>query len=964
MSAEQNNLPAVSAENAESHLPQHPQTQNLNHNGNSNNINYNNNNNYPRGQYRSNYRNNKPHNPNYRNHAAVPIAPYGQPMYYPPQANFAPVPIVEKPLISPAKKHVPIVIKTKDGAPVTFKSHKKTPSVSASTSTQTSASSATAIPELTKAEASNESTETPTPVQNDPALTSAPVETAESIAAAADRKAKAAFQLQFLAQLKARKKGAASAHPGEESSELPKSEEPAEQKQVEPVKEPETSVPESKEDAKPVETTSIEESKPVETTINEEKTETSKLTVEVQQEEPQVVSDDAPEKPEEDVLEQKQESEQEPEQEQVQVQGQEKEQSVEKDPEASADAAPALTPVEADEDNTPTMSHFLETIKNATPISDPYKFSYSDSVQAPNPAAASSKVIRYDPPFLMQFAKLEFKRDDQWKADFLTKIYIPEREKSSKGKDSRSRSNGPLRGINLRNDFEGRANSRTGSKRRNRDGNREKSRRGDKDGSRRSRGGRGEKSEKNEEKPQIKLAPEDVKPLEKTANRWVPKFQSSAAKEVKYAPDGVTVLYDDEDLEKKIRSSLNKLSLEKFDPITDELIQLANQSKWETDAKALTTTVRLTFAKATDEPHWSAMYARFCSKLVTTVDPEIYSENYPIPNADGENKYYKGTNLAYRLLVSRCQTEYEKGWSTDLPVNEDGTPIEPELMSDEYYELAAQKRRGLGLVRFIGELYRLNLIKSNVIISCIRMLTNDKTEDGEVKENYLPQEDTLETLNQFLLTVGQKLEIEVPPCVEYAFGCIKTYIENPAIGSRIKYKFLDLIDLRKARWATADSKLAGPKTISQIHAEFNQKQQSSDRERSNRGGRSKSSNWGNDKISANDISRVGSIRKSGDSVSALRRGVPSSSAMNNDFTTVSNQRSRSVRGNAQAPPLSRSASTTSNVGSADQEPRQQSNSFAALMDDDDHSEEEEEHQQQLQRNETVEENEKAAEAAE
>lgn len=72
MSAEQNNLPAVSAENAESHLPQHPQTQNLNHNGNSNNINYNNNNNYPRGQYRSNYRNNKPHNPNYRNHAAVP----------------------------------------------------------------------------------------------------------------------------------------------------------------------------------------------------------------------------------------------------------------------------------------------------------------------------------------------------------------------------------------------------------------------------------------------------------------------------------------------------------------------------------------------------------------------------------------------------------------------------------------------------------------------------------------------------------------------------------------------------------------------------------------------------------------------------------------------------------------------------------------------------------------------------
>ena len=56
---------------------------------------------------------------------------------------------------------------------------------------------------------------------------------------------------------------------------------------------------------------------------------------------------------------------------------------------------------------------------------------------------------------------------------------------------------------------------------------------------------------------------------------------------------------------------------------------------------------------------------------------------------------------------------------------EDGNPLEPEMMSDEYYIAAAAKRRGLGLVRFIGYLYCLNLLTGKMMFECFRRLMKD-----------------------------------------------------------------------------------------------------------------------------------------------------------------------------------------------------------------------------------------------
>lgn len=102
-----------------------------------------------------------------------------------------------------------------------------------------------------------------------------------------------------------------------------------------------------------------------------------------------------------------------------------------------------------------------------------------------------------------------------------------------------------------------------------------------------------------------------------------------------------------------------------------------------------------------------------------------------------------GGSLFRKYLLNRCQEDYERGWSerqktasaaagkadedkAKLQANEaakadaekEGAegdkpkeqPKEAEIMSDEYYAAQKAKRRGLGLVRFIGELYKLHML--------------------------------------------------------------------------------------------------------------------------------------------------------------------------------------------------------------------------------------------------------------
>jgi translation initiation factor 4G len=63
-------------------------------------------------------------------------------------------------------------------------------------------------------------------------------------------------------------------------------------------------------------------------------------------------------------------------------------------------------------------------------------------------------------------------------------------------------------------------------------------------------------------------------------------------------------------VERKVKALLNKLTMRRFDSISDKIITCANKSEKEKDGRTLIQVIKLVFEKATDETMFSEMYAR------------------------------------------------------------------------------------------------------------------------------------------------------------------------------------------------------------------------------------------------------------------------------------------------------------------------------------------------------------------
>ena len=67
-------------------------------------------------------------------------------------------------------------------------------------------------------------------------------------------------------------------------------------------------------------------------------------------------------------------------------------------------------------------------------------------------------------------------------------------------------------------------------------------------------------------------------------------------------------------VQRKVKAALNKMTPEKFDKISDQILEIAAQSRNESDGRTLRQVIQLTFEKACDEAHWAGMYAQFCQQ--------------------------------------------------------------------------------------------------------------------------------------------------------------------------------------------------------------------------------------------------------------------------------------------------------------------------------------------------------------
>jgi translation initiation factor 4G len=335
-------------------------------------------------------------------------------------------------------------------------------------------------------------------------------------------------------------------------------------------------------------------------------------------------------------------------------------------------------------------------------------------------------------------------------------------------------------------------------------------------GDRSRRGGGGQKNAQAEAKTMPLTAGKEIKSLEQTSTGWKPHGSEKQVITGHMAPDMV---------QRKVKAALNKMTPEKFDKISDQILEIAAQSKDETDGRTLRQVIQLTFEKACDEAHWSSMYAKFCYKMLNTMSHDIKDERV----LDKQGNPVVGGALFRKYLLNRCQEEFERGWEVNLPeAPEEGK--EATMLSDEYYIAAAAKRKGLGLIQFIGELYKLGMLTLRIMHECVLKLLDFEG---------LPDESAIESLVKLLRTVGATMEAAEagPKMINMYFERVEKVMNMEGLPSRLRFMLLDTIDMRKSGWKSKDV-LKGPKTIAEIHQEAVAAQQAADMERtrSQRGG--------------------------------------------------------------------------------------------------------------------------------
>ena len=271
---------------------------------------------------------------------------------------------------------------------------------------------------------------------------------------------------------------------------------------------------------------------------------------------------------------------------------------------------------------------------------------------------------------------------------------------------------------------------------------------------------------------------EDCVPLEKNEEtRWKAKVMGAEGSE---DSDDVVL--------KRALVSLNKLTLTKFDVVSDSFIE----SGIGRNEKCLNEAISLIVSKAQAEPHFSAMYANLCHKLAVT----------PMEATGEEQRGKKGKRFK-KMLLERCQVEFNK--DTNERIAEAIKDVEDE--AEKEYHSTIIKKDYLGHMTFIGELYKCDLLSIKIILLCLPELLHWGNDDS----NNNIDEEKVECFTKLMITIGERLEhqseyykssgkadssLALAECWKIVDGIAFKKKGYPSVSTRLRFMLQDLIEMK------------------------------------------------------------------------------------------------------------------------------------------------------------------------
>ncbi|XP_072546958.1 eukaryotic translation initiation factor 4 gamma 1-like isoform X2 [Salminus brasiliensis] len=279
--------------------------------------------------------------------------------------------------------------------------------------------------------------------------------------------------------------------------------------------------------------------------------------------------------------------------------------------------------------------------------------------------------------------------------------------------------------------------------------------------------------------------------LNKAEKAWKPTLKRASRAE-EDEPEAIRT----QELFRRVRSILNKLTPQMFQPLMKQVTELTIDTE-----ERLKGVIDLIFEKAISEPNFSVAYANMCRCLM----------GLKVPTSDKPG----GMVNFRKLLLNRCQKEFEKDKDDDEIFEKKQKELDAATVEEEKQRLKEEledakdkaRRRSLGNIKFIGELFKLKMLTENIMHDCIVKLLKNHDEES------------LECLCRLLSTIGKDLDFEkAKPRMDQYFHQMEKIIKERKTSSRIRFMLQDVIDLRRNNWVPRRGD-QGPKTLEQIHKE-------------------------------------------------------------------------------------------------------------------------------------------------
>nr|QEX51116.1 eukaryotic translation initiation factor 4G-like isoform X1 [Cymbidium ensifolium] len=254
---------------------------------------------------------------------------------------------------------------------------------------------------------------------------------------------------------------------------------------------------------------------------------------------------------------------------------------------------------------------------------------------------------------------------------------------------------------------------------------------------------------------------------------------------------------EEEQKQRQLKAILNKLTPQNFEKLFAKVKEVNIDN-----TVTLTGVISQIFDKALMEPTFCEMYADFCFHLASDL-PDFVEDNEKV--------------TFRRLLLNKCQEEFERGEREEAEADkaeEEGEIHQSEVERDE--KRIKARRRMLGNIRLIGELFKKRMLTEGIMHGCIQQLLGPHQN---------PDEENIEALCKLMSTIGEMIDhSKAREHMDAYFEMMARLSTNQKLSSRVRFMLKDTIDLRKNKWQQR-RKVEGPKKIDDVHRDAAQERQ-------------------------------------------------------------------------------------------------------------------------------------------